>query len=88
MFKLIVSLLLAVALSGCAEIKPREFTGPNGNPAFAVGCDNLVVCYEKIGKVCNSKYSIISITSNSASFPHGGEMLFVFYHYIAVECQK
>jgi hypothetical protein len=83
--------VLLLTLAGCATNgpAPRPFTGPSGAEAFAVGCNEMVSCYEKIGAACGGKkYSIVAITTNDASFRHGTEIAFVFYHTIAVECAK
>lgn len=85
--KSIIFIIFSIFLFGCAEVMPRQFTGPNGNKAFAVSCNDMPVCYEKIGDACKGKYEIINVNSDNASFPHGGEMIFIFRHTIAVECK-
>lgn len=81
-----IIVLLVVALYGCAEIQPRQFIGPASGKAFAVGCNDMIDCYEKIGAACSSKYNIVAITSDNATFRHGTDIEFLFYHTIAVEC--
>lgn len=76
--KLAISLLLTLAITGCATSRP--VMGPNGKLAQVIdGCRTAAQCYEKAAEVCPRGYAFINTHETS-----GVVMTKVGFTYVAV----
>lgn len=90
--KKLVVLLIAAALTGCAQIEPKQFVGPNKGVAYTMECSGqgrtLDACYKKAGEVCPDGYTLIEQRSETAGFmPLGGMFVPLARQHLAIECK-
>jgi hypothetical protein len=65
--RLLFGLLGLAILAGCVSV--NEVKGPDGKPAFAVGCGRATACYKKAGELCPNGYDLVG--NNSGSYVGG-----------------
>ena len=86
-----VSILVAVFLTSCAAIEPKQFVGPNGKTAYSMRCSGmgrtLDACYQKAGELCPNGYTIIDRASGTVAVPINGSIVAAPQHNIAIECK-
>lgn len=79
--------VVAMLLGGCASIEPSAFNGPNGRPAYSMGCSGIgrspEACFKRAGELCQAGYSIIS--NDTQYMAWGGQL--IPRNTIAVECK-
>lgn len=62
-------ILTTIFTVGCASVQVRNFTGPDGKPAFSLRCGEMSQCYQKAIETCVSGYNIIGSTSSTLGVP-------------------
>ena len=89
--KIIVTILVAMLISSCAAIEPKQFVGPNGRMAYSMQCSGmgrtLDACYQKAGEVCPNGYTIIDRATATVAVPINGSIMAVPQHNLAIECK-
>lgn len=82
----------ALSLAGCAEIKPQQFSGPNGKTAYSMKCSGMGrtfdSCYKKAGEVCASGYTIIDRSTGVIGIPMNGGTMMAPQNNLVIECQS
>lgn len=90
--RLVLFIVPALILSGCASIEPQQFVGPNGKTAYSMRCSGmgrtLDACYKKSGEVCPSGYVVVDRASGTVAIPmSGGGFMAAPQHNLAIECK-
>jgi hypothetical protein len=68
-------ILCAVVLGGCTTV--NSVMGPNGQPAYVLGCGNgEVACYRKAAELCPTGYAVVGDHNNNVVVPtaNGGSV--------------
>ena len=82
-----------LVLSGCLEVIPKRFIGPNGKTAYNMRCSGMGrtmdKCYQKAGEICRNGYNIIDISSSSFTTPNlsTGGVIVGNKKEMAIECK-
>ncbi len=78
MIKFTASVTLAIiGLTGCASTQVKNFTGPDGKPAYSLRCGDMGDCYQKAIELCPAGYNVIGSTSGTLGVPttNGGTIM-------------
>lgn len=86
-----VFILCLSSISGCAEVHPRQFIGPNGKTAYSMRCSGmgrtLDDCYQKAGELCPGGYTIIDRATGQVAVGYGGRLVGAPQYNLAIECK-
>ena len=94
--RLLFGLLGLAILAGCVSV--NEVKGPDGKPAFAVGCGRATACYKKAGELCPDGYDFVDKNNSFTSghfalqqhggFKKGGKEIETVLHVRKVEVKE
>lgn len=91
MIRCLMFILGGILLTGCAEIQPVHFTGPNGKDAYAMECSDwgrtIEMCYQKAGEVCPNGYTIVGQHSGTDVYSTGSGVFSETERHMAIECK-
>lgn len=84
--------LSVLALTGCADVRPEGFVGPEGGQAYSMRCSGMgrdwEDCYRKAAELCPNGYSVIGQQSATVGVPTSdGGTLMAPRQSLAVECK-
>jgi hypothetical protein len=67
--------LVFLTLAACASAPPKQFPGPNGRPAYAVGCsgkwNSIEDCFAQVALLCPRGYDVITQTDHTYQDANG-----------------
>jgi len=83
---------LIATLAGCASLKPQEFTGPNGQPAYLLQCSGMAntfrSCETRAADLCRGGYTNVDRPTGVPGLKQfNGGMLFPPDKTMAIECK-